>query len=561
MKLTQLKTKLSFFSALLLFIAVTNCSDDDTTNEPQITVNGAITIFEATDVLSHSASKNISVEGQNLNAGMVINASDNFEVSLDDETFTEQVTITMEDANNSTNIVYVRFAPAESAVGDISGTITFESEDAESVVLDVMGEGLPFIEVSSLSLNFGSVPINAEPSVETFTVKGYQLENDISLISNEGFEISLDNETFETSLQISAANANNVNTVYVKFNPEIVGEVEGMLNIQSEAVTSVEVSLLGTGGPESYRTFNQQHLAFGSGLSQSSVQTFNLPSDLSDVQSIKMYVKLECPTGGCNDWDVYANVQVKDVASGEWYELGRYITPYGVDNHQLDRGFEIDVTDFKSMLTGNVELRTFVEVWGADGWLVTVDFDYIEGTPDYPYYAISRVIQYNGNSLQGVIYGEDASAFDLTKTVNIPANAENTHLRTIITGWGHATPTDNDGRPCAEWCFRTHDVRIDNAAMFTHEMGPIGCGQNPVQPQYGNWSPDRAGWCPGMAVPVRVDQFANSMAGGAFDFEYDFEDWTNDLQSSNSNPHAYYAISTFAVVKSNSPIEKPEIVE
>lgn len=308
-----------------------------------------------------------------------------------------------------------------------------------------------------------------------------------------------------------------------------------------------------------YKAFSKERLAFGGGFSQSAIKTFPLRSSTSGIEAIKMYVQLDCPTGGCNAWDVYAHVQVKDTDSGDWYEIGRFITPYGVDTHQLKRGFEIDVTDFKSLLTGNVELRSFIEVWGNDGWELSVDFDYIEGEPDYEYSAVTKVIQYNQNSLQGVIYGEDDSAFDLTKTVNIPANAEETSLRTIITGWGHATPNDDGGRPCAEWCFRTHEVKIDGTAMFAHNMQSIGCGSNSVRPQGGNWSPDRAGWCPGMAVPVRSDVFASTLAGGSFEFEYDFEDWTNDLQSTADNIHAYNAISTYVVVKSDTEIAKPTV--
>ena len=40
-------------------------------------------------------------------------------------------------------------------------------------------------------------------------------------------------------------------------------------------------------------------------------------------------------------------------------------------------------------------------------------------------------------------------------------------------------------------------------------MGPIGCGNNPISNQGGNWAPDRAGWCPGMVVPLRLDKFDN----------------------------------------------------
>ena len=71
------------------------------------------------------------------------------------------------------------------------------------------------------------------------------------------------------------------------------------------------------------------------------------------------------------------NILVKEPTSNEWLEIGRYITPYGVDTSALDRGIEIDVTDFKSLLTGTVELRAYIEVWGSDGWNLNVEFDYI----------------------------------------------------------------------------------------------------------------------------------------------------------------------------------------
>ena len=67
--------------------------------------------------------------------------------------------------------------------------------------------------------------------------------------------------------------------------------------------------------------------------------------------------------------------------------------------------------------------------------------------------------------------------------------------------------------------------------------------------------PDRAGWCPGMAVPVRSNDLVTSFNGTSFTFEYDFEDWTSDGQGGN----AYYAISTYVVVKSNTEISSPVV--
>ena len=131
-------------------------------------------------------------------------------------------------------------------------------------------------------------------------------------------------------------------------------------------------------------------------------------------------------------------------------------------------------------------------------------------------------------------------------------------MRTIISGWGHATPLDPDGRPCAEWCFRTHKLKLGDE-VFDHYMGPIGCADNPIKAQRGNWEPDRAGWCPGMAVPVRVDEVPISNAGKSVNYEYDYEDWTTDGGTASGNKGAYYATSCYAIVKSNSRID-PAVV-
>jgi len=421
----------------------------------------------------------------------------------------------------------------------------------------------PVLLVTGAFSDYETVEIDQDSDTQIIVVKGENLSAGISISVTGDFIISFDDLNYSNSLQISKEDAINSTKVYTRMRPSKEGDITSVLTIKSEGATDKVFNLEGNGILLAYRytTFNKAHLGFGGGLNQALEKTFTLQDDMSNIDKITMFVKLDCPTGGCNAWDVFAHIQVRDVDSNEWYEIGRYITPYGVDNHQLDRGFEIDVTDFKSLLRGNVELRAYIEVWGSDGWELSVDFDYQIGTPDYEYYAISKVIQFNRNSLEGVPYGVDASTFDLTKSITIPENSKSTHLRTIITGWGHATPSDANGRPCAEWCFRTHDVLIDQVNTFQHKMEPIGCSSNIVSPQGGNWTPDRAGWCPGMAVPVRIDKFTTTMSGVTFNFEYDFEDWTADGGSTSGTSGAYYAISTFIVVKSETVINKPIIVE
>jgi hypothetical protein len=551
-----------FFGVLF----VINCSSTDEPGAQSpasgFSINLTAIAFGETLVLGESASQTFIIQGSDLSLDVSILVTGDFKVSKDDSNFSSQISLDPTTVNNSGQTVYVRFTPSENAVGLNQGSIALQSANAPNKTLNLTGVGLsitPIIMVDNTNLNFDDTPVASQSNATIVVVNGDNLTSSISLVATEGFELSLDASTYSPALQIPVDGVNSDTSVYVRFAPTVLGDGIGTLTLTNNDTDPVDISLTGFGlaVTHNYVAFDSERLAFGGGFNQSSTQTFNLHDDLSAIETIKMYVQLRCPSGGCDEWDVYANVKVKDPASGELYELGRYITPYWNDNSQLERGFEFDVTDFKSLLSGATELRIRTECWNSKGYEVTVDFDYIEGVPDYPYYAISRVIAYDDWSSSGVPYGVNHS-LDLDKTVAIPSNAESTHLRSIISGWGHATPEDSDGRGCAEWCYRMHEVKINGATMFMHDLAPLGCESNPVSNQSpGNWQPNRAGWCPGMEVPIRLDQFDSAMAGSSFAFEYDYEDWVNN----GGNGNAFYATSTFVVVKSNTPIAKPVVNE
>lgn len=424
------------------------------------------------------------------------------------------------------------------------------------------GSGDPgTITYSGTIADFLDVGINSTSAPQTLMIRGLGISGEIVVSVSGDFEVASDNYVYANKITIPATMANNNTIILVRCKPKNIGKLSGLLTVTSNKIAAKTYTLSATGVNvlHSLTTFNKVRHAFGGGFTQSSIAIFTFPVKPEKVEKIRMFVKLACPAGGCNAWDVFANIKVKDPATSKWLEIGRYITPYGVDNSQLTKGFMIDVTDFKSLLTGEVNLRSFIETWGADGWLLTLNFEITEGIPDYKYYTIGEIIQYNNNSLEGIPYGE-ANNFVVEKSITLPSNTEKCCLRTIITGWGHATPTDPDGRPCAEWCFRTNKILIGGVPKFTHVMNGCGCSTNPVRPQGGNWSPDRAGWCPGMEVPVRTDVFESSMAGASFGYKYQLEPWTNNFKSTADNQHAYYAISSFVVVKSNTPFTSSPVV-
>ena len=413
------------------------------------------------------------------------------------------------------------------------------------------------ISVNVSSLSFENTMVNQISESQVIIIDAENTSSEVNISAPEGYEVSSDNSSFSQSFSFVPEISNEV---YIRFTPaEAINYYSTLVISSNDISNNININLFGLGTPliHNYQAFQNQALGYGGGFSQSASQMFSLHDDLSEIQQIKMYLQIDCPSTGCDDWDRFANVKVKDQATGNWYEIARYITPYWVGTQQLQRGLEFDVTDFKSFLKDNVELRIYIENWTTKADIVSIDFDYIVGTPDYENYEVAEVLSLHSNSISGVPYGVTHN-LDLEKSIQIPSDSENIQFRTIISGWGHATPYDADGRPCAEWCFRTHDIKINGSNTFQHSLGPIGCSANPINNQNpGNWQPDRAGWCPGMAVPVRMNSLDTSYSGSTISFEYDFEDWTSDGNGGN----AFYAISTYIIVKSNSEITAPLVTD
>ena len=413
------------------------------------------------------------------------------------------------------------------------------------------------ISTNVSSLSFENTMVNQISESQVIIIDAENTSSEVNISAPEGYEVSLDNSSFSQSFSFVPEISNEV---YIRFTPaEAINYYSTIVISSNDISNNININLFGLGTPliHNYQAFQNQALGYGGGFSQSASQMFSLHDDLSEIQQIKMYLQIDCPSTGCDDWDRFANVKVKDQATGNWYEIARYITPYWVGTQQLQRGLEFDVTDFKSFLKDNVELRIYIENWTTKADIVSIDFDYIVGTPDYENYEVAEVLSLHSNSISGVPYGVTHN-LDLEKSIQIPSDSENIQFRTIISGWGHATPYDADGRPCAEWCFRTHDIKINGTNTFQHNLGPIGCSANPINNQNpGNWQPDRAGWCPGMAVPVRMNSLDTSYSGSTISFEYDFEGWTSDGNGGN----AFYAISTYIIVKSNSEITAPIVTD
>ncbi len=291
-------------------------------------------------------------------------------------------------------------------------------------------------------------------------------------------------------------------------------------------------------------------------------ESFLFPSDISGFDTILMHIALTCPSGmACDPWDRFANLKV--VTDHGDIEIGRYMTPYA--NNWCT--WSLDVSAYRSYFTDSVTLKSHIETW-ENGWAVTVDFEFIPGTPLYQYSQAENLwVDYE------LIYGDTLFySIDLPeKTRLITSNAEKVIYRVNNTGHGQGN-TEN----AAEFSQKTHEIQVNGNTEFTHYIWKDDCNVNPCSPQGGTWEFARAGWCPGQAVPSFDNDITSLVtAGSNATFDYVLEPFFNQCSpwnpsctngvtcascTYNSNTHTRpnYKIAIQLLQFSNS--EFPEIV-
>ena len=208
--------------------------------------------------------------------------------------------------------------------------------------------------------------------------------------------------------------------------------------------------------------------------------TLVLPSFAGTYSSITAVLEYGCP---CEEWDVNAHVKIRG-ANGEWMELFKYITPYGVACSD-----EVDITDFASQLQGRVDFDIrFPQS------VTSITFHYEAGTPEYQFSWVDNLWQ------KDYQYGDIANLQPVEpKTLNFGDNIEEAHVRLMCSGHGWG---ENNSDNAAEFYDATHHIKIDGNIAYDQRLWQT-CNPNPTgcQPQNGTWYFDRHGWCPG-TIPI-----------------------------------------------------------
>ena len=244
---------------------------------------------------------------------------------------------------------------------------------------------------------------------------------------------------------------------------------------------------------------------------------YPFPTHVNAFNHINLHYLHNCVNGVCNTYDHISYLRIKNYR-GQWVELCRYITPFGVQC--VD---DIDVTDFTTLLQGLVEFEYYSEQYeNGQGYNPTAVFEYTKGTPDYPFVDMEEI--WYGN----YAFGDYENLCPVPmRTVEFDQNVEKAKLQITTSGhnWsdtGHGAYNTNNA---AEFdTLEYHNIKINGVTVYTQHLANI-CIPNPAgcQPQNGTWTYPRAGWCPGSMSVVWNFSLDNYIAQGHADLLYEFD--------------------------------------
>ncbi len=269
-----------------------------------------------------------------------------------------------------------------------------------------------------------------------------------------------------------------------------------------------------------------------------------LPNDFHRYEQILLNIDLTCPSGGCGDWDVLADLVL--VTESGSYEIGRYITPFGI----ACGGWVIDVTDFKSVLSGDISFTSSVLVFTQTGWLVDMSLDLFDTSDNDSFSAIETLWERSNH-----VYGDPNIEDDLPAlAVDVRDNTTSSHVRLHVTGHGQGNTSN-----AAEFFEVTNTLEANGQAIDSHHLWNDDCPDNPCANQEGTWLFPRAGWCPGEQVdPYLVNTTTVADAGSTVVLDYELQDYTNLLNTGyNNSGHTepFYRILSYFIQESDVPYE------
>lgn len=248
---------------------------------------------------------------------------------------------------------------------------------------------------------------------------------------------------------------------------------------------------------------------------------YAMPSHVGAFNNINVHYDHNCVNASCDTYDRFGGLKIRNYR-GEWIELFRYISPFGVECED-----NLDVTDYTSMLQGLVEFEYYFETWNGQGYNPIVTFTFTKGTPEYLFVDVDEI-------WFGVYsFGDYANQFPVpVVNYQFSEHAQAAKLKLSTTGhnWSSGTDHTNNTGNAAEFYEATHNIKLNGTQAYTQHLWRT-CNPNPAgcQPQNGTWPHNRSGWCPGSIALVWDYDISQYVSAGNVELFYEFDPTYLDL--------------------------------
>lgn len=253
----------------------------------------------------------------------------------------------------------------------------------------------------------------------------------------------------------------------------------------------------------------------------SAIGEYVMPSHVGAFNNIMAHYEHTCVNGNCDTYDRVGGFKIRNYR-GEWVELFRYITPFGVQCTD-----DLDVSDYTSLLQGLVEFEFYMESWNGSGYDPTLIFTFTKGTPEYLYADVDEI-------WYGIFGFGDYANQQPVPMVNyqFSEDAEAAKLKLTTTGhnWSSGTNGTYNTGNAAEFYEATHHILVNGQNKYDQHLWRT-CSPNPAgcQPQNGTWTYPRSGWCPGSIGLVWDFDLSEYLTAGQAELFYQFDPTYLDL--------------------------------
>jgi hypothetical protein len=261
-----------------------------------------------------------------------------------------------------------------------------------------------------------------------------------------------------------------------------------------------------------------------------------------------------CPSGTqyCGSWDYTTQVYAKP-ANADTVEIARVITPYATDWLSTNRSndYVIDVTDYASILNGNLDFRYKYDGYSW-GFTLTLKLELIEGTPPMEATAVKNI--YDGY----FAYGNTSDLIEnhlIEKAYMYNSPDAKAVIKNTISGHG------SDDNECGEFCSKYYDLKINGAAVSQKQLWKSDCGLNDISPQTGTWLFERANWCPGQIVyPITHDLSSFTSPATTFSVDMDMEPYMSPTQTNTGGYNIVSQLITYSAPNFSTDVSIEDII-